>query len=94
MKKKQESLLDLIRGAHDAWSGAAIKAFCDRNGEKCFLMEIAVIILLRMGVCAFGGTYVRGHGRSDRHWCNLADGPQVWDLSHCLLPQHGAVLLE
>ena len=63
-------------------------------------VEIAVIIstlctvLLRMGVCAFGGTHVRGDGRGDRHRCNLAHGPQVWDLSHCLLPQHGAVLLE
>ena len=47
-----------------------------------------------MGLCAFGGTYVRGDGRGDRHWCNLAHRPQVWHLPHCLLPQHGTVLLE
>ena len=38
VKKKQESLLDLIRGAHDAWSGAAIKAFLGQNRKKCYLL--------------------------------------------------------
>ena len=38
VKKKQESLLDLIRGAHDAWSGAAIKAFLGQSRKKCYLL--------------------------------------------------------
>ena len=45
-------------------------------------------------MCAFGGVDVWDDGGGDRHWCNLAYRSQVWHLSHCLLPQYGAVLLE
>lgn len=34
MKKKQESILDLIRGAHDAWSGMSIALKTNLTMEK------------------------------------------------------------
>ena len=95
MKKKQDSILDLIKGAHDAWSGTNIifkqSRILWRDYGSFFTW---FTLLLRMGLCAFGGLDVWDDGGGDRHWCNLAHRSQVWHLSHCLLPQYGAVLLE
>lgn len=80
VKKKQDSFMDVIRGAHDAWSGDLPELALDLT---CF----------RLGVRPPGRPAERSHGGRDRHRCHLADGPQVWYLSLGLLSQHGAVLL-
>ena len=49
--------------------------------------------LVRLGLRPTCRRHIGGGGGRHRYRGHMADGPEVWHLPECLLPEHGAVLL-